>query len=512
MADNAHLNPAAGAFAPANGTQVSSISFLDLQLKMEDLEREQACARTEASDLKTLCLTLRTEIKTLKKGSWNITVSPFRDQSDSRFAKALDAVKERTNGGAVLIQDALSGCCTNANVSKKKSSGVTVPPHKRSQNGSSTTSVHLRMKTSSGLVAKALHQRQGDANGSVCPRRVYWSGIHRYSVSGKSPQISVSPASDPLVTDGNIDTPETDLIRQKVAAAYHLTPPPSPKSTDAQVSSAVQQLSITDGPWKPQPIAELPDLPPSITSKIPSPKTTTSFSGDFLRNHLGGNLWGPGLVFVPPPQTSILPDRVYYTVDPTYDPHLPSAPGQHGAKLVPFFNINPEDSPVFDLPETFDSASNVPMFVLRSVPGPDGKLRKRYVYHGHYTQSRWSDKLDHDRMAQCAPASVREYWAEWLASPGRPGWVTKALQNHFFPAPPYRGALPAVAEDEGGSVADEEMAAREAKVVRDVKRYVEALRAWKKDADMKTNLIKKDFLLEAFDQASCVRGQRRGPG
>ncbi|KAL5428184.1 hypothetical protein PMIN04_000865 [Paraphaeosphaeria minitans] len=365
----------------------------------------------------------------------------------------------------------------------QKSNGATVPPHVRSQNGSSNTiwaPPHLRMKTSSGFVTNAPHQRQGDANG----------------VSGKSPnsKASASPTNNPLVTDGNVDTPETALIRQKAALARQLTPPLSPKATEAQVTSAVQRLSIPDGPWKPQPIADLPPPAPSLTSKTPSSENTTSFSSHFLRTHLGGNLWGPGLVFVPPPQPSILPDRVYYTCDPASDPHLPPAPGQHGAKLVPFFRANPEDSPDFDLPDAFDSTSNVPLFVLRSA---------RYVYFGHYTQCRWSDRLDHDRMAQCVSPAVREHWAGWLASATRPAWVTEALRKHFFPEPAYGGALPAVAEDEGGSVAEDEMAVREAKVARDVKRYVEALRVWKKDADMKTNLIKADFVLEAFDQADA---------
>lgn len=502
-------NPAAGAFSPVNGTQVSSISSLALQFKVEDLEREQACSRAEVSNLKTLFHTLRTEMDTLKKDGGNITVGPFRDQSDSRLAKALDAVEERANGGAVLLQDALSGCCTNANVSEQKPHGKTVPPHLPSQNGSSTTRSippHLRGKNGSGVTTLAPHKRHGGANGSVSFQQVDRSGIDKNSVSGKSPEIKagVSLANNPLVTDGNVDTPETDLVFQKASVAPHLTPPLSPKTTETQVSSAFEQLSIADGPWKPQPIADLPKLPSTITAKIPSPENTISFSGDFLRNHLCGSVWSPGLIFVPPPQTSILPDRVYYTVDPTHDPHLPSAAGQHGAKLVPFFNVNPEDSLDFNLPEDFDSTSNVPMFVLRAVPGPGGKTRKRYVYYGHYTQSRWSDKLDYDRMVQCVPASVREYWAEELSASGRPEWVTEELKKHFFPAPAYRGALPAVAEDEGGSVAEEELAAHEEKVVRDVKRYVEALRVWKKDSDMKTNLIKKDFILTAFEQVSSA--------
>ena len=173
MADNtqppAHLNPAAGTFAPGNGPQVSSISFLDLQFKVEDLEREQGCTRIEISELKSLCLTLCTEIETLKKGGCNVAVCPFQDQPDTRFAKALDAVDERADGGAVLPQDALSGCCTNANVSKKKSAGVT-KPHQPSQDGSFSNKFippHLRKKNGAGPAALPPHQRTGSASGLV---------------------------------------------------------------------------------------------------------------------------------------------------------------------------------------------------------------------------------------------------------------------------------------------------------------------------------------------------------
>lgn len=386
---------------------------------------------------------------------------------------------------------------------------MTVPPHLRS------VPPHLRLKTGAGFVSKVPHHRDPADNGSASFKPVVWSGTDKSSVTGKVSEVKheASSANNPLVTDGNVDTPETDPIRQKTAITREPTPPLSPKTLDAQLSSAVEHLSLDNKHpppyWKPLYIANLPDLGPATLDKIPPAQQTVSFSGDFLRNHLGGIVWGPGLVFVPPPQTSILPDRVYYTVDPSHDPHLPPAPGQHGAKLVPFFNINPEDNLEFDLPEDYDSSSNVPLFVLRDVPvsdgsssGGSGKTRKRYVYYGHYTQSRWSDKLDSDRMAQCVSPAVREYWADELSASGRPEWVTAALQKHFFPAPPYAGALPAVAEDEGGSVAEEEMAAREEKVARDVGRHVKLLRQWKKEADMRTSLIGKDFILEAFERVS----------
>ena len=38
---------------------------------------------------------------------------------------------------------------------------------------------------------------------------------------------------------------------------------------------------------------------------------------------------------------------------------------------------------------------------------------------GNYSQTRWSDKLDYDRMVEQVPREVKTYWAEELSSQGR---------------------------------------------------------------------------------------------
>ncbi|MGI4794094.1 MAG: hypothetical protein ACRYG8_08435 [Janthinobacterium lividum] len=45
-------------------------------------------------------------------------------------------------------------------------------------------------------------------------------------------------------------------------------------------------------------------------------------------------------------------------------------------------------------------------------------------------------------------ACVR-YWAEQLASPSRPAWVTAALKQHFWPRPSYEGPLPSDNDGDG---------------------------------------------------------------
>lgn len=318
-------------------------------------------------------------------------------------------------------------------------------------------------------------------------------------------KIGSSAANNPLSMDGIVDDLVTERL-QKMAMEREPTPPLSPRVNGAELKAGMGHPYLTGDQVvensKPLFIASLPQLPPDTLSKIPS--SPVDFAPEFLHNILGGDLWSPGFTFVPPPQTSILPNRAYYTVDPVHDPHLPAEPGHHGAKLVPFFNINPEDNLDFGLPDDYDSSSEVPLFVLHNISNGSGKLRKRYIYYGHYAQSRWSDKLDYDRMKQCVPACVLEHWAKELSSSDRPGWVTEALQKHFFPAPDYTGTLPGHLEDEGGSITEEDFVNRDQKITKDIVRHVEKLRAWKKEANMRTSMIRKDFILAAFEKVSST--------
>ncbi|KAJ4288436.1 hypothetical protein N0V90_011671 [Kalmusia sp. IMI 367209] len=480
------FDPTASNFHSANGSdnmnQVSPSSYHDLQFMAEDLEREQGCLRSEVSDLWDLCKTLRTEIDTLKKGSWTVTVGPFQGQTTSRLDKELGALKGKP-----------SGDCDDANDDEKKSN-VSIPPH-------------LRAKMRAGNNPLPPQVREGPANGSVYFRPVVWPGTDDSSTSGKSVQSGDKiDANNPLITDGCVDNLDSEPYRSKKSLAEP-TPPTSPLTKREMSLPQVEHLSLAPYKhWKPAYIASLPALPHEKLEQIPALAEMTSFSADFLINEFGGITWGPGIRFVPPPAITALPSRVYYTVDLKYDPHLPRAPGEHGAKMVPFFNINPEDCLDFNLPDDFNSSENVPLFVLQDVPdggSSSGATRKRYVYYGHYSQTRWSDKLDYDRMAQCVPAHVREYWAEELSATGRPEWITQALEQHFFPVPEYHGRFPGILVDEGGSVAEQDLEAREKMAVKDVHKYVERLRGWKKDANMRASMIKKDFILQAFDQADA---------
>lgn len=502
------LNPGAGTFQPihfsgfapqngsmahANGNQVSQPSHDHLERRVDGLEREQFALRTDVEDLKTLCNSLHSSVEMMKKGGWSVSVGPFKDQSAAAFRQEFDQLTSEVHGHYNGANDyAKKVAVTDGSVSPKTT--PTVPPHLRGARGGQQNGTplppHLRgTKGSASFIRKSSLIANGLSS----------------SVESIASVETLTSANNPLVTDGNVDT--TTAFTAQVPAIEHTPPcsaPGSPATTihpDVPLQS-IENLCITHAEaWKPHFLGTLPPLPTNVSIEIPSLDSMTTFHPDFLRNTFGGVLWSPGLTYIPPaPGPCILRNRTYYVLDAAYEPYLPSTPGTHGAKLTAFFNKHPAEE-FGALPEGCgDSSENVPMFVLL----PDEKKggRKRYVYFGHYSQTRWSDKLDYDRMVQCVPQQVREYWAEELSASGRPGWVTDALMKHFFPKPEYEGRMFGVSEAQGGSVMSEDLDKREEKVLKDVKRYVEALREWEKDARMKTAMIKKDFIMQAFERVS----------
>jgi hypothetical protein len=191
---------------------------------------------------------------------------------------------------------------------------------------------------------------------------------------------------------------------------------------------------------------------------------------------------------------------MYYQLDPENEPFLPKTPGDHGAKLTAFFNKAPEEEFGHFLDDDSNSYENVPMFVL---------VGKRYVYFGNYSQTRWSDKLDNDTMMARVPQHVKNFWAEELTAPTREEWVTEELKKHFFCKPEYHGRIFAAPDNETTVNSEEEVKLTE-KTARDVRKYVEELREWEREANMKTAMIKKQSILDAFDAVSGLIIQEPG--
>jgi hypothetical protein len=268
--------------------------------------------------------------------------------------------------------------------------------------------------------------------------------------------------------------------------------PPSSPVTIVQQDLPMKQLS--SAALKPHYLTTLSPLSTNITVKIPSASKMVTFHPQFLEEHLGGTDWSPGLRFVEGHSTCILKNRTYFTLNPSTELYLPEQPGQHGAKLTPFFNVNPEE--VHDnLPDDATSYEHVPMFVEQN---------GRYTYFGNYSQTRWSDKLDHDSMQAGVPQHIKEYWADELTSPIRQDWVTEGLKKHFFMKPEYVGRLYAAPEDDATVDTKMEVELND-KMAKDVMKYVQELRDWEREAKMKTALIKKQFILDAFDAVSLAK-------
>jgi len=267
--------------------------------------------------------------------------------------------------------------------------------------------------------------------------------------------------------------------------------PPSSPATVVQQDLPVDKLSLNA--WKPHFVKTL--SPFSSIAKIPANAVT--FHAQFLEDHLGGTDWSPGLRFIVGTGTCILKNRTYYMLDPTTEPYLPDGPGEHGAKLTAFFNVNPE-ADQGDLPDGVTTWENVPMFVEQPETG-------RYVYYGNYSQARWSDKLDIDTMMTRVPQHIKDFWATELTSTIRPKWMTQELKKHFFKKPEYIGKIVAAPEADTTTITSEMEVKIDEKMAKDVRKYVEELREWEREANMKTAMIKKQFILDAFEAVCFAR-------
>ena len=217
-----------------------------------------------------------------------------------------------------------------------------------------------------------------------------------------------------------------------------------------------------------------------------------TFTFDFLHSTFGGIAWSPGLRYINSTSAPMLKNRTYYMLDPTNEPYLPKAPGQHGAKLTAFFNKAPEED-FNNLSEGTNSYTDVPMFIQVE--------RGQYMYFGNYSQTRWSDKLDNDTMQARVPQYVKKHLAMELAATPREEWVTRELKKHFFPKPEYEGSLlPPTSDDTTITSIDGEQYKKQ--VTSDIKDYIEELAEWEREANMKTAMMKPDFILNAFDAVS----------
>lgn len=243
------------------------------------------------------------------------------------------------------------------------------------------------------------------------------------------------------------------------------------------------------GPWQPHAIAQLTPLETTASN-------TETFSWEELVRYLGGNQYSPGLYFSHNDSSSrVLPGRTYWLLESHYEPYAPKIPGQHGAKLTAFFNDSPTAKG--DALEEADYA-DVPVFVCLG-------QEEGYTYMGQYSQKRYSDKLSHSELCQHIPTHVLEYWANQLADPHRPDWLTEQLVAHFWPQPPYAGPMPSdsavTTPLTGVTVPNDPERVLEKRVLRALERYALELRDWKKDAQFKAKLLNEHALMEMWNKS-----------
>ncbi|KAH9868925.1 hypothetical protein J1614_008000 [Plenodomus biglobosus] len=467
------FSPNAASFSPSgvNETQPKTIPAKQvstppspyLEARILSLEESQVDLRGDVRSLKELYDELTLSLDKMKKGNRPMQFSSLEEVDPAEsHQKALD-FKAEFEKLESEVHMSVHGGADNAKANGMAAVKVngSVPPHLRRSsvvnNGTITKSLppHLRgaKKVDAGNGASSNHS---------------FSNTH----------------NDALITDGQVDG---RLLPRPI-----LSPPASPKTTVQDTTAAVEPLFLQSA-WKPYYISTLPDLGADILSRIPGDDMVT-FHPEFIQYTLKGETWSPGLRFMKGLGPHMLRNRTYYVLDRKNEPFLPSSPGKHGAKLTAFFKESPETFHA-DFEEDVSSYENVPMFIeTKDVNG-----RFRYIYYGNYTQTRWSDKLDHDAMMTKVPESIKTYWAEELTSAARETWVTEALKKHFFPKPEYTGLLCAAhMNDDETSVATEVEVKYNATMARDVRIHVEALRQWDREAKMKTALIKKHFILDAF--------------
>ncbi|KAF2626403.1 hypothetical protein BU25DRAFT_395151 [Macroventuria anomochaeta] len=424
---------------------------------------------------------LRGEVDTLRDLYHSLCNSFGKDQT-ARASPPQDLNLDKSRQSAMQFKQELERLSrevrgsVNGDADEQKASGRNTPK----TNGSVPPHMRAASITSHGSGQKSLppHLRGGKqssaVNGNAAPKLSVDATKHQY---------------EPLITDGPVDT----IVRQTTVPAAAPSPPLSPTTTVQGDVPVVEAEALSLKEWKPCYLTTLESLPADVRTKIPAQQNMATFTFDMLQNTFGGIAWSPGLRYINSPGACLLKNRTYYMLDPMHEPYLPKSPGEHGAKLTAFFNKAPEEK--FDnLPEGTNSYTDVPMFVQVS--------QGRYAYFGNYSQTRWSDKLDNDTMRARVPQHVKEHIAKDLAATPREDWVTRELKKHFFPKPEYEGAILAPTSDDTTThTVDEEKQNRQ--VASDIKDYIQELAEWEREANMKTAMIKTDFVLNAFDAADA---------
>ncbi|KAF2141422.1 uncharacterized protein K452DRAFT_39291 [Aplosporella prunicola CBS 121167] len=496
-----NLNPTAGNFnpnsMPHSTTSTALVPRNEQPMEQSDDNAEIHMLRAQLANLENLfsneLIQMRREIDMLKKGGWTVTVGPFQapDTVDNYGADAIHRRLEDSNSLQPLTSSSQQ---LQIEQSAPENACQPTPPQTPDHVNSSVRPLDPAQTCEQSTQTDEVPQKAGTASGSFVHAST--SNGHDGTLGGEQDEsIETRRAAAGLTSQTNGQTNGT--VHKALAPNESVVATPGPEPEEE--STPDKPLPTTEDPahalmkkepsWQPLGIRGLRALPASELSKVPGPSAMVGFDHTFIKRFFGGRQWSPGFHYVKAKEGHcILPSRSFYILDAATEPYLPSKPGTHGVKLTAFFNPeNPED---VDGKVGSHAYENVPLFIQHVAKAKDsssGAPSNNLIYFGMYSQCRFSDKLDYDRMVERVPRHVRMYWAEELANVARPGWVTDALKRHFCTPPAYEGPLPNA------------VGAEEAVLRQEIGAHVRELTEWDEEARILVAKLTKEKLLDAFE-------------
>lgn len=239
----------------------------------------------------------------------------------------------------------------------------------------------------------------------------------------------------------------------------------------------------------------LADLP--LAQTILPMEKLIAFPKSFLLKTLGGTEFYPGIYYPAIGAKTHSKDlarsvnhKTYALLNAAVEPYAPKEPGQHGARLAVIMRPLASDKMALD----------VPVFVSFETSAATGE--EKYVYLGHYSQKRWSDRLDYDRIKELVPAFVKEHWAELLIAKDKPDWMREELMKALRPKPEYEGEISGISSGGAGEGPDEHQDDKLTKVKLQMREFMEDLSLWQEEASEAVNELTKEGVMEAFERVS----------
>lgn len=298
--------------------------------------------------------------------------------------------------------------------------------------------------------------------------------------------LPLSPPPEKVVDDTSMRTPQpgADHALTRAHGDRQLS------NHDDKYTHDAREVRLPSAIWS---LPALKDLPLAQTV-LPMAKLI-AFPKSFLLKILGGTEFCPG-VYYPAIGAKIhsmdlarsVNHKTYALLNAAVEPYAPKQPGEHGARLAVIMRQLASDKMALD----------VPVFVSFDKSTATGE--EKYVYLGHYSQKRWSDRLDYDRIKEVVPASVKEHWAEILSAKGKPDWMREELMKALRPKPEYEGEISGITCSGAGEGPDETQDDRLTKVKLQRREFMEELSLWQEEATEAVDQLTEEGVMDAFER------------